>query len=95
MNALDGVLCSLLVIAYTVLQIVYISISHFQTNEELDVTVDRCKKVENKSQEAHAKADQERKAMKKDLDGVRDDLQKIRWLYEIISTNVTVLLYFI
>ena len=37
----------------------------------------RFRKVDSKSSEAHTKAQQERSAIKNDLDTVRDDLQKI------------------
>ena len=46
----------------------------------MDITQTRCDKVQAKSIEAHLKADQERKAMRKDLDGVRNDLTKITYV---------------
>lgn len=49
----------------------------FQTNEELDKTVQRCGKVEAKSEDAHNKANVERVHIKRDLDTVREDLKKI------------------
>ena len=50
----------------------------FKTNEELQITLDRYRAVEDKSKEAHRKADEEREAMRKDLDSVRMELKKIK-----------------
>ena len=49
-----------------------------QTDDELAVTLERCAKVEGKSEEAHSKAAQERASIKADLDSVKADLAKIR-----------------
>ena len=51
---------------------------YFQTNDELDVTTDRCYKVECKSNEAIAKTEAERSLIKRDLESVNNDLTTIR-----------------
>ncbi len=51
---------------------------YLQTNGELDTTVGRCTKVEDKSDEATTKAEAERVHIKNDMDTVRRDLKFIR-----------------
>ena len=53
-------------------------IAMLQTNDELSVTVDRCTKVETKSEEAYTKADVERIHLEQEVETVRSDLGKIK-----------------
>lgn len=48
-----------------------------QTNDELSVTVDRCAKVETKSEEAYTKADVERIHLQDEVEQVRLELGNI------------------
>lgn len=54
-----------------------IKMAQSDTNDELRTTVERCAKVEDKSEEASQKATAERKHIKSELDNVRKDLQQI------------------
>lgn len=54
-----------------------IKMAQSDTNDELRTTVERCAKVEDKSEEANQKATAERKHIKSELDNVRKDLQQI------------------
>lgn len=54
-----------------------IKMAQTDTNDELRTTVERCAKVEDKSEEANQKATAERKHIKSELDNVRKDLQQI------------------
>ncbi|XP_074642061.1 coiled-coil domain-containing protein 178-like isoform X2 [Tubulanus polymorphus] len=49
-----------------------------ETTEELNVTMERCDKVNKKSIESHAKADMERRHMKNEIESVGQDLDKIK-----------------
>lgn len=49
-----------------------------QTTGELDKMIEKMTKTQNKSHEAHGKADMERAHIKKELDSVRDALTEIK-----------------
>ena len=50
-----------------------------QTTEMLNQTYEKLKRTEDKSAEAHGKADMERAHIKRELEAVRDALQEIRY----------------
>ena len=48
-----------------------------KTNEELNTTVEKCAKVEAKSEQAHQKAAAEREQIKNDIQAVKNELQQV------------------
>ena len=49
-----------------------------QTSTELEQTVDKCEKLQAKSDEVHTKAEAEREYMKEELISLNKDYKKIR-----------------
>ncbi|XP_064626138.1 coiled-coil domain-containing protein 178-like [Lineus longissimus] len=54
-----------------------IQIAQTETTEELNLTLERCARVEKKSADAHAKAESERNKMKKEIESITKELNRI------------------